>query len=102
MLKEYAPTLAMEHDIAPGRSVYTCTREAEIRKIAREPCPWHYDSVDPFGSHGSTECKYAGTNDKVAALTGSSNIVETCSLPASTKAVVCDLATDTPIVYAAR
>lgn len=97
-------SFAMEYNITPGQSVNTCTLEADYTQDLKEYLAGdtkdYSISVGPFTSHDLTDCEYAGTNDKVGTVTCSNDFVQTCSLPTSTQAVRCGVATDTPIVYA--
>lgn len=98
-------SFAMEYNTTPGQSVDTCTQEADYtqdfdKSLAGDTSDYTIN-VGPFASHGLTGCEYAGTNDQVGVLTCTGNIfAQICSLPMSTEAVKCGVATDTPIVYA--
>ena len=100
---ERCSSFAMEFNITPSQSVNTCTKEADytqdLDKYLASDTSNYSISVGPFSSHGLTNCEYAGTNDKVGALT-CTGFGQTCSLSTSMKAVKCSLAEDTPIVYA--
>lgn len=97
-------SFAMEYNITPGQTVDTCTLAADYTQDLKEYLAGdtkdYSISVGPFTPHGLTACEYAGTNDKVGIVTCSNDFVQACSLPASTEAVKCGIATDTPIVYA--
>lgn len=100
---ELCSSFAMEYNIAPGQSVNTCTKEADYTQdfdkyLASDTIDYSI-SVGPFSSHGLTDCEYAGTNDKVGALT-CTGFGQRCSPPTSMKAAKCGFAEDTPIVYA--
>ena len=97
-------SFAMEFNITPSQSVDTCTLEADYTQdfktdLAGDKKDYSI-SVGPFSSHGLINCEYAGTNDKIGTVTCSNDFVQNCSLPTSTQAVKCGVATDTPIVYA--
>ena len=100
---EICSSFALEYNITPGQSVDTCTLDADYTQDFNEDLAGdtkNYSiSVGPFTSHGLTGCEYKGTNDNVGSVTCNIGILP-CSLPTSTQAVKCGVATDTPIVYA--
>lgn len=100
---EVCSSFALEYNITPGQSVDTCTLDADYtqdfdKDLAGDTKNYSI-SVAPFTSHGLTGCEYKGTNDNVGSVTCNIGFVP-CSLPTSTQAVICGVATDTPIVYA--
>ena len=100
---EECSSFAREYNITPGQSVDTCTLEADYTqgfdKYLAGDTKDYLINIGPFTSHGLTACNYAGTNDQVGALV-CGYFAQLCSVPTSTEAVTCGVATDTPIVYA--
>ena len=98
---------AFEYDITPGQSVETCEGKANYQAPTYQQVYPHYEggvtsnyaiNIGPFVTHGFRDCSYNGTYQAVGKL-NCPLFEASCSVPTAT-AEICDLATDTPVVYA--